>query len=55
MTAFTPRAYQTLATDFLAEHPRANLWAGMGLGKTVTVLSLLDASTSVGSDSPITL
>lgn len=39
---FTPRPYQGLALDFLAQHPRCNLWMPMGFGKTVTVLTLLE-------------
>ena len=52
---FSPRPYQTLALDFLAEHPRCNLWAGMGLGKTVTTLTLLDAIHNVQGDGDPTL
>lgn len=52
---WTPRPYQSLALDFLAEHPRANLWAGMGLGKTVTTLTLLDAIHNVMGDGDPTL
>lgn len=36
-----PREYQDLAIDFLAEHERCNLHAGMGLGKTYSVLGAL--------------
>ncbi len=52
---FIPRPYQPLAQDFLIETPRANLYAGMGLGKTVTVLSLLDALYNVIGESDPTL
>jgi SNF2 family DNA or RNA helicase len=41
MKPWTPRPYQTQALDFLRRTPRANLFAGMGLGKTVTVESLV--------------
>jgi SNF2 family DNA or RNA helicase len=40
---FEPRAYQPPAIDFLYGQGRCNLWAGMGLGKTVTTLSAVDA------------
>jgi SNF2 family DNA or RNA helicase len=40
---FTPRPYQTQALDFLKVTPRANLYAGMGLGKTATILALVKA------------
>ena len=40
---FEPRAYQPPAINFLFDQRRCNLWAGMGLGKTVTTLSAIDA------------
>ena len=52
---FTPRPYQTLAQDFLLSTPRANLYAGMGLGKTITVLSMLDAFYNIVGESAPTL
>ena len=39
---FTPRGYQSLAIRYLMEHERCNLWADMGLGKTVSSLTMLD-------------
>ncbi len=39
----TPRRYQELAVPFLYNLKRANLWAGMGMGKTAIILMLLDA------------
>lgn len=39
---FTPRPYQTLAFRHMLSVERCNLWAGMGLGKTVSTLTLLD-------------
>lgn len=44
-----PREYQNIAIDFLAEHKRCNLHAGMGLGKTYSVLGALH---KLSSDSP---
>lgn len=35
------REYQHLAIDFMLERPRCALWAGMGLGKTVSTLTAL--------------
>lgn len=35
---FTPRRYQQLAIDFIIRRNRCALWAGMGLGKTVSTL-----------------
>lgn len=40
---FNPRPYQVLAVDHLCAHPRAALWAGMGMGKTTSALVTLDA------------
>lgn len=44
MTArdFAPREYQTPAIDFIVEHERCNLFARMGMGKSVSALSALD-------------
>lgn len=36
---FVPRPYQSLIIDHILRHPRANVWAGMGLGKTVATLT----------------
>lgn len=53
MRDFQPRGYQHQALDFLRATPRCNLWAGMGLGKTVTCLTLLDFYYNVwGDDAP---
>lgn len=53
MRDFTPRPYQGIALDFLGSVGRGNLWAGMGLGKTVTALTALDLSYNVlGDDHP---
>lgn len=43
MKPFTPRPYQLIAADFLIANQRCALWAGMGMGKTVSVLTALDA------------
>lgn len=43
MKPYTPRPYQLIASDFLIANPRCALWAGMGMGKTVSVLTALDA------------
>jgi SNF2 family DNA or RNA helicase len=40
---YVPHAYQTLMFDHLMQHKRCALFAGMGLGKTVTMLTALDA------------
>lgn len=38
---FTPRPYQRLMIDFMHTHRRCNLHAGMGVGKTASVLTYL--------------
>ena len=38
---FVPRPYQTQIIDFIISHPRCMVWAGMGMGKTVSTLTAL--------------
>lgn len=45
---FVPHAYQRIGIEFLGDVPRSNLWAGMGMGKTVTTLTLLDYARIAG-------
>jgi len=52
---FTPRPYQRVALDFLLNAPRCALWAGMGLGKTSAVLSVLDILYNLGGETHPTL
>ena len=40
---FTPRPYQKLILDFVFAHPRCNVWAGMGMGKTSVSIAAFDA------------
>jgi len=49
MRDFQPRPYQRLAVDHLLDVPRGALWAGMGMGKTVSTLAALDALALVSS------
>lgn len=42
MKPWTPRPYQSIATDFMYRTPRCNLWASPGMGKTGSVLALAD-------------
>ena len=39
---FIPHPYQRIAGDHLATNSRTALWAAMGLGKTVVVLTTLE-------------
>lgn len=54
MTArdFTPRAYGKMITDYILETPRCAVWAGMGMGKTVSTLNALDILVAV-DDAPV--
>ena len=42
MKDFKPRAYQELIIRHIYETPRPAIWAGMGMGKTVSTLTALD-------------
>jgi len=39
---FTPREYGALITNHVLETPRCGVWAGMGMGKTVSTLNAVD-------------
>ena len=39
---YTPRPYQQEIVDFITSVPRCAVWAGMGLGKTLSTLTALD-------------
>lgn len=39
---FTPRAYQDSIMEWALDRPRSGIWAGMGMGKTVSTLTALD-------------
>jgi hypothetical protein len=45
---FTPCEYQTLAIQHIVNTPRCALWAGMGMGKTVSTLTALQQLKSAG-------
>lgn len=55
LKVFKPWKYQGIAIDFMADHPRCNLWAGMGMGKTVSALTLLHAVYNIVGESDPTL
>ena len=40
--AFTPREYQQPVIDHILDVSRDAVWAGMGMGKTVSALTALD-------------
>lgn len=45
---FTPRPYQRIIIDHILKHKRCMVWAGMGMGKTVSTLTALDAMAFTG-------
>lgn len=47
---FTPRPYQSLIIDHILKHPRCAVWAGMGMGKTSSALTAIDAVRFVEDD-----
>lgn len=49
---FTARPYQDLMVGHILDVPRCAVWAGMGMGKTVSVLTALDALFLAGDDHP---
>jgi len=49
---YTPLVYQDAVTQHVLDVPRCAVWAGMGLGKTVCVLTALDALFLAGEDRP---
>lgn len=40
---YTPRPYQQIIIDHIVDTPRCAVWAGMGLGKTISTLTAIDA------------
>lgn len=50
---FTPRPYQHLIRDHILDLPRKCVWAGMGLGKTVSTYTALDVEFIAGCDDPV--
>ena len=42
MSKFQRREYQKLMTSFMLQHPRCNIWCGMGGGKTSSTMWVLN-------------
>ena len=53
MAKFTPRPYQNLIIDAIVEHSRVAVWAGMGLGKTVSTLTALKTLLDYFEEGPV--
>lgn len=49
---YTPRPYQGLIGGHILEVERCAIWAGMGLGKTISTFTALDALFMAGEDAP---
>lgn len=45
---FNPRPYQRIIIDHIISHKRCMVWAGMGMGKTVSTLTALDGMLFTG-------
>lgn len=50
---FVAKEYQEIAQDFMLNTPRVALFAGMGIGKTVSTLNLIDALYLTGTSDPV--
>ena len=50
---YTPREYQGLIGGHILDVPRCAVWAGMGLGKTISTLTALDQLFMAGEDAPV--
>lgn len=49
---YEAKEYQGLIVNFMHEHDRCAVWAGMGLGKTSAVLTHIDQQLMMGFDKP---
>lgn len=49
---FNPHPYQNLIVDHIHQHDRCAVWAGMGMGKTVSTATALAACYHLGDDYP---
>lgn len=50
---YTERPYQKLITSYALRTPRCAIWAGMGLGKTAAILTMLEGLIAAGDESPV--
>jgi len=50
---YTPRPYQTHIVKHIHEHDRCGVFAGMGLGKTISTYTALDALFMAGETHPV--
>lgn len=52
---FTPFGYQKIIIDHIHEFPRCSIWAGMGLGKSVSALTAMEELYFIGAETMPTL
>src|ERR1700760_3574990 len=52
---FTPHPYQQIILEYIASTERSNVWAGMGMGKSVSTLTHLAAMYDLGIETQPTL
>lgn len=50
---YTPRPYQTMIVQHIYEYERCGIFAGMGLGKTISTYTALDGLFMAGEDHPV--
>ena len=50
---FIAKGYQDIIVDFMTENPRGGIWAGMGMGKTVSALTAVDQLFMQGATHPV--
>ncbi|WP_038212632.1 SNF2-related protein, partial [Xenorhabdus bovienii] len=55
MQAFIPRPYQNLIISHQLDISRSNIWAGMGMGKTVATLTAMEDLYMAGGETQPTL
>lgn len=55
MPKFVPRDYQKLIMDFVYEHERCGVLAGMGMGKSSSLLAAIDSELAFGNQAGPTL
>lgn len=49
---YVAKEYQELIVNFMQEHDRCAVWAGMGMGKTSAVLTYIDQQLMMGDERP---
>lgn len=50
---YTPRPYQNIISGHIMGTERCAIWAGMGLGKTISTFTAIDALFMAGEDAPV--